>query len=218
MPENELGAALGHAVSGTVNDTVGLVRGRVAKYQSLPLLEKNRKRASYGTGMLTACYYIYLAMPDFHYGTIRERVTLYIAELYKPFGIGALYYAWGVMLVVGAVWLVVGLLGSRGPRDMMAIFWALTRTIVFASALWFGWFLGDLLPGSDWLLQGIYIAGLTSSSMLLFVNLIGPGGRAARIIARLRQRRAAGMRPASSPGSGFWAEMRDSFERGRTGR
>ena len=27
-----------------------------------------------------------------------------------------------------------------------------------------------------------------------------------------------GTRPASAPGSGFWAEMRDSFERGRTGQ
>jgi hypothetical protein len=152
MPDNELGAALGQAVGGTVNDAVGLVRGRVAKYQSLPQLEKNRQRASYGTGMLTACYYIYLAQPSFHYGSLRERIGLYIAELYKPFGIGVLYYAWGVVLVVGLVWLVVGLLGSRGPRDMMAIFWALVRTSVFASALWFGWFLG-FLPEVDWLLR-----------------------------------------------------------------
>jgi len=40
-------------------------------------------------------------------------------------------------------------------------------------------------------------------------------GGAQRVIARALRRRAMGMRPASA--SGFWANMRESFARGRAG-
>jgi hypothetical protein len=46
-------------------------------------------------------------------------------------------------------------------------------------------------------------------------------GGARRIIERARRRRATRMRPAasySSASSGFWADMRESFQRGRDGR
>jgi hypothetical protein len=66
------------------------------------------------------------------------------------------------------------------------------------------------------LLPGLYLAVLIAmlARALISAQLLG-GGR--RIIDWLRRVRAKPMRPASR-GSGFWAEMRESFARGRAGR
>ena len=66
------------------------------------------------------------------------------------------------------------------------------------------------------LLPGLYLAVLIAMLVraLICAQLLG-GAR--RIIDWLRRLRRKPMRPASS-GTGFWAELRESFARGRTGR
>lgn len=66
------------------------------------------------------------------------------------------------------------------------------------------------------LLPGLYLAVLVAALVraLICAHLLGG---AQRIITRLLRRRKRAPRPASS-GSGFWAEMRESFRRGRAGR
>ena len=66
------------------------------------------------------------------------------------------------------------------------------------------------------LLPGLYLAMLIAMLVraLISAQVLGGGWR---IIDWLRRLRGKPMRPAS-PGSGFWAEMRESFARGRTGR
>ena len=66
------------------------------------------------------------------------------------------------------------------------------------------------------LLPGLYLAVLIAALVraLICAHLFSG---AWRIIDRTLRRRTQARRAASS-GSGFWAEMRESFKRGRTGR
>jgi hypothetical protein len=101
-----------------------------------------------------------------------------------------------------------------------------------AALLWWQWYVPDYGPLADlanrWLpgfygvaadytnrlLPGIYIAVLIAAVVRALICLRLLGG-AQRIIARAMRQRAMTMRPVSA--SGFWAEMRDSFARGRAG-
>jgi hypothetical protein len=104
-----------------------------------------------------------------------------------------------------------------GLRDPHGVGVSLVAAAAALSALWGRW---QVPPGPateyvNRLLPGLYVAVLIAALMraLLCARLLGG---AWRIIERLRQQRATGMRPASA--SGFWAEMRASFERGRARR
>jgi hypothetical protein len=131
-----------------------------------------------------------------------------------------------VMVVAGVspLLMLAALYGTRhGPRDVWGAVASLVIAAGSAALLWWQWhlplsydFLDTAVHTVNRMLPGLYIAALIAALVRASVCIQLFGG-AARIVARAMRRRAAGMRPASSPGSGFWAEMRASFERGRNG-
>jgi hypothetical protein len=133
--------------------------------------------------------------------------------------------AWvpSALLVVAALSLLVllsGLYGAHkfGQRDPHGGGVSLAVAAAAVVALWGRWQVppGPAAEFANRLLPGLYLAVLTAALVraLICAQLLGGAGA---IIARALRRRARAMRAASS-GSGFWAEMRESFERGRTGR
>ena len=145
--------------------------------------------------------------------------VLWAAEL--PLGELPAWVRVALMVVAGLslLFLLSGLYGTRnGPRDLHGVIVSLVVAGVGAALIWWQWQLPPGDPAAEIvnrLLPGLYIAVLIAALVraLICAQLLGG---AQRIIARAIRQRAMRMRPASA--SGFWAEMRDSFERGRDGR
>jgi hypothetical protein len=129
-----------------------------AQFQSLPLLEKNRRRAGGGAGLIAFCLYAVIAAPG-----------LVFAHWIPP-ALGAAALAYGLLRFV------VGVRGALGPRDIMDGFWHGVFIVVCAGLLWCAY-----LP-ADWggwaitiniLLRGLYIAGIVSSTVRGWLALRG---------------------------------------------
>ena len=103
-------------------------------------------------------------------------------------------------------------------RDRHGVGVSLAVAAVAAVALLGRWQMppGPAAEFANRLLPGLYLAVLIAMLVRALICAQVLGG-ARRIIDWLRRLRGKPMRPASS-GSGFWAEMRESFARGRTGR
>jgi hypothetical protein len=132
-------------------------------------------------------------------------------------------YAPPALIVVAGLslwWLAAGLWGAHkfGLRDPHGAGVSLVAAAVAVVALWRRWQMppGPVSEFVNRLLPGLYMAVLIAALVraLICAQLVGGAGA---IIARALRRRARAMGAASSS-SGFWAEMRESFERGRTGR
>jgi hypothetical protein len=126
-----------------------------------------------------------------------------------------------VIATLSLLGLLSGFYGAYkfGVSDPHGIGVSLVVAAAAIVALWGRWqippgpaaeFVNRLLPG---LYLAVLIAALTRA--LICARLLGASAR--RLIDWWQERRNRPMRAASS-GSGFWAEMRESFERGRTGR
>jgi hypothetical protein len=82
-------------------------------------------------------------------------------------------------MLLGLLWLMVGLKGSRAPRDTMMAVWAALRVGAFAAALWC---YPGVDPQGDWLVQGVIITLLASSLMSLYLAMRGTGGGAVQLV------------------------------------
>jgi hypothetical protein len=85
------------------------------------------------------------------------------------------------VILFGLLWVMVGVRGSRGPRDTMVAFWSVAWVAGSGAALWYGWYLDDY-PVVNWFLKGIYLMLVTSSVMSLYLSLRGTGTGAVRLI------------------------------------
>jgi hypothetical protein len=191
MPNNELGQAAGQLIGGTITDTIGLASRtvgmasqRIAKFHSLPPIQKERKRASYGIGLLAGGLYVFHTVQESHYASIGDMVHLYIRGLQERPEFAAPYFGWTFMIALGIAWTVVGLLGSRGPRDVMSAYWALFLIAFLGAMLAFEWYPLEILVGVRWFLKGIYLMALAASMTGLYLSLRGPGPGAARAVDR----------------------------------
>jgi hypothetical protein len=131
-----------------------------------------------------------------------------------------------LLAVAGLLLLVMGFgingAHKTGQRDPHGALISLAVAASAAALIWWRWQLPSDDPAVEVvvrLLPGLYFAVLLAALVraLICLHLLGGAGR---IIARLWRRRARPMRAAASRGSGgsgFWAEMRDSFARGRAG-
>jgi hypothetical protein len=128
----------------------------------------------------------------------------------------------GLIVIAGLslLVLVAGLYTARKTpfRDPHGVGLALAVAAVALALLWGQW---QMPPGPasevvNGLLPGLYLAALIAALVWAVISAQLHGG-ARRIIEWWRRRRKRPMRPASA-GSGFWAEMREAFERGRSGR
>jgi hypothetical protein len=202
MPNNELGQAVGQAIGGTITDTVGLASRtvgmasrRIAKFQSLPPIQKERKRASYGIGLLTGGIYVFHTVQESRYASLSDMVYFYIEGLQKRPEYAVFYFGWTFMVLLGIAWTVVGLHGSRGPRDIMGAYWAVSLIAFLAAMLAFEWYPLEIMAGLRWFLKGIYLMALASAVTGLYLSLRGPGPGAARAVDRWIASHAKTFRP-----------------------
>jgi hypothetical protein len=160
----------------------------IAQHQASAPHEKNRTRAGLGAALIVACIYIAVwadvFLGDSFGGLI---VAFFQAPLHPP--VALLIWTAGVSL--GLIWLWVGLRGVRGPRDVLATFWAGVRVALFSCALLWRWY----LPGQDgWVLllnlvlHGLYLALLAEAAVHFLLAVRGPRGDAAGLVARQIER------------------------------
>ena len=187
MADNEGAHQIGEAINGLLRETIA---EPLAKFRALPEgPQKNRKRASWGVGLLAAGIYVAKYKTRYFYPATPDLlVKSYLDDLNRPLASSWPSYAWGAVMLFGLLWVVVGLLGSRAPRDIMGAFWALVRIGVAGGALWYPAYLGD--RSYDWWLQGLYITVLASSLMALLLCVRGTGPGAVRLIQEQIARQA----------------------------
>jgi hypothetical protein len=178
--------------------------GRRRQGPPLGLYEKNRQRATGSAFVLVLCLYV-LRSGGWLFGQLPPWVPVALMALA------------GVALLFA----LAGVYGARnGPRDLSGV----VGSLVIAggsAALWqWQWFVprdyGLVADYANWMLLGVYIAVLVAACLraLICVQLLGG---AQRLIARAMRQRAMRMRPVPLS-SGFWADMREAFQRGRAGQ
>jgi hypothetical protein len=153
----------------------------IAEHVNATPQRKNQNRAEWGTGLLAGNAYVAHTFLLVEYTSLAEAVRVYFGVLHEPLATSWPFYAWGGVMLFGLLWVVVGVRGSRAPREIMMAFWALFRIALAGAALWYGWYLVDY-PVVNWFLEGIYIMILSSSAMLLYICLRGTGRGAVRLI------------------------------------
>lgn len=152
----------------------------IGDHINAPPLRQNLNRAEWGAGLVAGGAYVGYSYVQGV--SLAEAVQGYIGVLHRPFDESWPFYAWGAAVLLGLLWVAVGVRGTRGlPRDTMIAFWALFRIGLAVAALWYGWYLDDY-PVMNWFLKGIYIMVLSSSVMLLYLCLRGPGRGAAHAV------------------------------------
>ncbi|MBV9825334.1 MAG: hypothetical protein JO001_06635 [Alphaproteobacteria bacterium] len=155
----------------------------IAQHINAPPQRKNQNRAEWGAGLLAGGAYVaWTAARVEHAGPI-ALVQFYIRSLQQSFDASWPFYAWGAVMLFALLWVVVGVRGSRAPRDIMMAFWALFRIVFAGVALWCGWYF-DGYPLVNWCLMGIYIMVASSSAMLLYLTLRGTGSGAVQLVQR----------------------------------
>lgn len=158
---------------GSAIGEIGAVGQEISRYNALPPLKKNLFRAGGGADMMSALV----------------RTPMAPREIWKPVA------AWAAMLAFGLLWFVVGIKGARGPRDVMQAFWALILNGIYAALLWW-----EVYPPRDWgawavlanfLLQGVYIAGIVGSLVRFWLSVRGlPGEKLEAVKAQQEHGRA----------------------------
>jgi hypothetical protein len=139
----------------TLADLITPFTDAIAEHRALPPDQKNRARASGGAGLIAFCLYVLIAVPQLP-------VSSWVA-----------FVLWLALIAFGALWLVVGIKGSTGPRDIMAGFWSGIGILFFLGLM----VVGAYLP-ADWvvvnfLLKGFYIGYAAACVVKLWVSARG---------------------------------------------
>lgn len=189
-------------------DVIGDVAKNVAQsidhHNKLPPREKNLARAGGGAGLIAGCTYtaaVYIPTFGSHFAAVAQH---FLSDpLDAPRSLQISVAAWSAVLGFGLLWFYVGVRGSRGPRDVMATFWAMVRAGIWAALL--GWKI--YLP-SDWgtwitlgnlIIRGFYIAALVESLTFLVLLLRGRGTSAAALVAKQIQQTTVAWRTGARP-------------------
>jgi clan AA aspartic protease (TIGR02281 family) len=123
---------------------------------------------------------------------------LYVYALHMPWGDSWPYYVWTGTMLLGLLWVVIGVRRSRAPRKPMTACWALAWAILGGAALWNQWYIDDWLV-VNWFLTGLYLMTLTGALMLFWLAVRGIGSGA--VGRNLRRRLPSATR--TSLGLGF---------------
>jgi hypothetical protein len=163
-----------HDIAAMLGRSVGEV---IAQHDAKPPRFKNIARAYMGVWLLTACSYTAWGSKAFTGLTAGNLIAAFIhaparvsTDIWSPLAV------WAVALLLGALWLVVGVAGSRGPREVMQIFWALVRLALVVALLWFEIYLPRGWPLTNLVLRGLYLSFLSASTLELVLLLPGAGG------------------------------------------
>lgn len=171
---------MSQAVNQAINDTVG---DPIRRYHALPEgVDKNRKRAVWGTGLLAGGGYVVRLVQVNTGDSPGDLVHFFIQGARAPVPTCLAFYGFAATMLFGLLWVVVGVRGSRGPRHVMMAFWALARIGLGGAALWYGLYAND--SDIDPWLRGLYVVVLASGLMALFVALRGPGRGAVPLVQR----------------------------------
>lgn len=152
-----------------------------AEHLNAPPQRRNQNRAEWGAGLLAGGAYVAWTAAVGKHASLSGLVAFYIRSLQEPIDASWPFYAWGAVMLFALLWVVVGVRGSRGPRDTMMAFWALFRIVLAVVALSRGWYF-DGYPVVNWFLMGIYIMVVSSSAMLLYLALRGTGRGAVQLV------------------------------------
>ena len=169
MSGHNFGSEFGQVIASTIND-----------HMHLPPRQKNVHRAVMGTVLLAGCAYsawwsnAFIGLPA---------PSILAAFIRSPSGAPSWVW-WPVMIwigaaLLGAIWVVVGVANSRGPRETMDIFWSGVRLCVAGALLVFGAYLPRdwNMPLINLALQGFYLCWLASSMVEMLLLLRGPPPR-----------------------------------------
>jgi hypothetical protein len=152
-------------------------------------LRQSQNRAVWGTAALTFGAYVG------HTFLLTERIDfwrgvhVYFRTLHAAWDTSWPYYVWGGAMLFGLLWLVIGIRGSRAPRQIMTAFWALAWAVAASAAWWNEWYFGDW-PTVDWFLKGLYLTFMAGSLMLFWLAMRGAGPGAVRLIQQQIARQA----------------------------
>lgn len=168
---------------GFITAIVEPVAQAAAQHQASLPHEKNRTRAGVGAALLMGCIYTAAWAEVFLGDTFGGLISAFFrTPLHPPVAL----VIWTAGVGLGLIWLWVGLRGVRGPRDVMATFWAGVRVALFCCALLWRWY----LPGQDsWVLllnvvlHGLYLALLAEAAVHFLLAVRGPSGNAAGLVA-----------------------------------
>lgn len=134
-----------------------------ARWQATPEYKRNLIRASYGAFMLANAA---TWAPTTLFRVPRGPDT---SGDWVVIGLGA---GW---IGLGLLWLVVGIRGARGPRDVMSAFWWAIGTLACVGALWWEAYPADWGPYAASLLKDIYIGALALCAMRVWLATRGMG-------------------------------------------
>jgi hypothetical protein len=163
-----------------------------------------RKRAVGATFVFILCLYVLITGPS-------------LLDVLPPWVPSTLKVGAGLSLLLLA--LDFWSMRNVQQRDMHGVGISLAVAAVAVALLWWRWQMPPG-PGSaqiNDMLPGLYIAALIAALVRALICARLFGG-ALRFIKSLREKRNKQPRPVSSSGSGFWADVRAAFMRGRTGR
>lgn len=150
-----------------------------AQHRASSPRDKSFTRAGGGAFLLTCCAYAAVWSPVF----LGDRFdTLIAAFLRSPMHPPVSLLVWAGVTAFGLLWLWVGVRGARGPRDVMAAFWAAVRVALFGCALGLQWYLprdwGDLVPLANLVLHGLYLGLLAEGAVHFLLAMRGMPGDA----------------------------------------
>jgi hypothetical protein len=153
----------------------------MARHQASSPRDKNFTRAGGGVFLLVCCAYTAVWSPVFLGGSFDALTAAFLrAPTHPPVGL----MIWAGIAAFGLLWLWVGVRGARGPRDIMAAFWAAVRVVLFGCALGLQWYLprdwGDLVPLANLVLHGLYLGLLAEGVVHFLLAMRGIPGDARR--------------------------------------
>jgi hypothetical protein len=207
MPQEFYG--IGRAIA----DVGDAFNQEISHYAALPPLRKNLYRAGGGAGLITFCLYIPYEM------NVRGGVTIknmMLALVRAPMAPREMWIpiAWAAMLAFGLLWFVVDVKGARGPRDVMQAFWALILTGIYAALLSWGAYLprdwGAWVVLANFLLQGVYIAGIVGSLVRFWLSVRGLPGEKLEAVNAQQMSAIRSTRKCPSQDWTAWLERKDS--------
>jgi hypothetical protein len=161
----------------------------MVQHLNAPPLRQNQDRAVWGIALLTGGAYVAYTFMVIERAGFWEAERLYLRALHAPWENCWPFYLWGGAMLFGLLWVMVGVRGSRAPRQIMTGFWAMAWTVFGGAALWYGWYI-DEYPVVNWFLKGLYLMIVTGAAMLCWLAMRGTGPGAVRLIQQQIARQA----------------------------
>lgn len=138
----------------------------VNQRRALPPDKRALARASGGAALLAWCAYTAATFKG-------------ILNTFPPLVI----WIWIGCVGLGSLWLIVGARKSQGARDVMEVFWSAVIAIGCIALLVISAYPDDA-PFLTFMLKGVYLSVLASSSTRFWLTVRGPEGDAQKMVSK----------------------------------